>query len=257
MSDIPKTLKISNYGSKLSLNIILHMVILFTILTALFILYISKVTSNFINNELAGIVKQQFEENLYVSKNVPITPSLSIQSFKQSIINNTNEYIDKQLQEAINNDEMIKQLKARKIELSNNDTSIQMDKQLDEIESEINIRVVDIIKGFDYKYYISIYKKEHMFRKLFNETLFTNVILINVILFVFLIFFIGYTYLTKALSGKEILHIIMENIVTFIFVGMIELWFFLNVASQFAPAPPSLIFVSIFTSIKKILDKII
>ena len=57
-----------NYGSKLSLNIILHITILFTILTALYILYISKVISNFLNNELAGIVKTEFQNNLYVSK---------------------------------------------------------------------------------------------------------------------------------------------------------------------------------------------
>ena len=243
-----------NYGSKLSLNIILHITILFTILTALYILYISKVISNFLNNELAGIVKNEFKNNLYVSKNVPITPSLSIQSFKESIINNTNNYIDEQLNQTINNDETIKQLQMRKMELANNN---DISDKIDEVETEINIKITDIIKNFDYEYYVSIYKKESMFRKLFNETLFTNIILINIIIIVFSLFFTIYTYATGNLSGKEIFHIVMENLVTFIFVGMIELWFFLNVASQFIPAPPSLIFVSLFTSIKKILDKIV
>lgn len=246
-----------NYGSKLSLNIILHITILFTILTALYILYISKVISNFLNNELAGIVKTEFQNNLYVSKNVPITPSLSIQSFKESIINNTNNYIDEQLKQTINNDEAVKQLQMKKMELANSKFSNNISDKIDEVEMEINIKIADIIKNFDYEYYVSIYKKESMFRKLFNETLFTNIILINVILVVFLLFFIGYIYFTGNLSGKEIFHIVMENIVTFVFVGMIELWFFLNVASQFIPAPPSLIFVSLFTSIKKILDKIV
>jgi hypothetical protein len=244
----------SNYGSKLSLNIILHITILFTILTALYILYISKVISNFLNNELAGIVKTEFKNNLYVSKNVPITPSLSIQFFKESIVNNTNNYIDEQLKQTINNDEAIKQLQMKKMELAN---SNNVSNKIDEVETEINIKIVDIIKNFDYEYYVSIYKKESMFRKLFNETLFTNIILINIIIIVFSLFFTIYTYSTGNLSGKEIFHIVMENLVTFIFVGMIELWFFLNVASQFIPAPPSLIFVSLFTSIKKILDKIV
>lgn len=53
-----------------------------------------------------------------------------------------------------------------------------------------------------------------------------------------------------SISITEVWHIFLENIITFIFVGIVEVIFFLNIALKFVPAPPSLIFTSLLSAIK-------
>jgi hypothetical protein len=74
-------------------------------------------------------------------------------------------------------------------------------------------------------------------------------------LVIFLGFFIGITLYNGLLSTSEVSHIFLENIITFILVGGIELWFFMNVAFKFVPAPPSIIFTSLFKFLNETLDK--
>ena len=69
-----------------------------------------------------------------------------------------------------------------------------------------------------------------------------------------LVFFIFISLVTNTLTFSDIKDTFIENIVTFIFVGVIEFWFFTNVASKFIPAPPSILFTSLLNSLKKYLD---
>jgi hypothetical protein len=55
-----------------------------------------------------------------------------------------------------------------------------------------------------------------------------------------------------SLTGSQLYYVLLENIITFIFVGIIEVVFFLNVALKFVPSPPSLIFTSIIDNLKKV-----
>jgi len=48
-----------------------------------------------------------------------------------------------------------------------------------------------------------------------------------------------------------IFHILKENIITFLFVGIVEYLFFMTIASKFVPAPPSLLVNSLFETFKK------
>ena len=44
-------------------------------------------------------------------------------------------------------------------------------------------------------------------------------------------------------------HILLENIVTFIFIGIIEFWFFTNIAIKWVPTTPSLMVNSLYKSV--------
>jgi magnesium-transporting ATPase (P-type) len=53
--------------------------------------------------------------------------------------------------------------------------------------------------------------------------------------------------------GKKInfFYILLENIIIFIFVGIFEAFFFLNIGSKYIPVPPSFIINTIYSDLKK------
>ena len=61
----------------------------------------------------------------------------------------------------------------------------------------------------------------------------------------------GSLLVTKSITYGEIGHVFMENILTFTFVGMIEIMFFIKIASKYIPAPPSLVYKAFLESMKK------
>ena len=276
----------SFYTSKLSLNVILHVTILFTILSLLFMLYITKLTTKLINHELGEKIKDFFNEYLYttttvpnestydpnattvpttINITVPITPSLSIQGLTNNITNNITTTMISLIQNEINqiiiNDPTIQNLNAtntiliNKMKLAANSAIEQgIQKNINNINSQINLNITNIIKNFPYDYYINIFKQKETFRETVNENLFTQIKLFNLLLIIFLISFIGISLLTNTLNISDVIGIFTENIITFIFVGIIEVWFFLNVASKYIPTPPSLLYTSALSSLQKLLN---
>ena len=74
---------------------------------------------------------------------------------------------------------------------------------------------------------------------------------------VFVILLLLCTILTIILTVKldcgktvNITHIILENIVVFIFVGIVEFWFFTNIAIKYIPTSPSLMVNTLIDSLK-------
>jgi hypothetical protein len=55
---------------------------------------------------------------------------------------------------------------------------------------------------------------------------------------------------SKILTLTEIKHVVLENCITFFFVGLVEIMFFINIASKFIPAPPSTIFTSLLSNLQ-------
>ena len=49
--------------------------------------------------------------------------------------------------------------------------------------------------------------------------------------------------------------LVTENVITFMFVGMVEFWFFTNYAFKFVPAAPSLLISSAFDTVKELVSK--
>jgi len=254
----------TNESSKLSLNIILHVVILFAILSSLFILYISKITTKFINKEITEIIKHSITNILYDKDNKPVTPSLSLTGMNDNMINMYTTVIFQKIKDMINNDSIIQNLKAENSSLVNQlnnltkgiDTDLiaMAQSNIVNIKSKIDTQINNIINNFPYDYYIKIFSQEEKSRQTYNQDLFTNIKIVNLLLIIFLIFFIFISLKTGTLNISDVLGIFGENLLTFFFVGIIELWFFLNVASKFIPSPPSLLFKSLFKSITNILD---
>ena len=264
MSDSQETS--SHKSSKLSLNIILHVTILFTILSLLFMLIISKLTTTVITHEISGIIKDSFEKNLYTADKKPIVPSISINGLSNSasnqIITTMMDLLQNEINVIIKNDSTIQKLYNTNAELINQmtvATSVaikqKLQQNIDSTTSQININIGNIIDKFPYDYYINIFKQQDIFRQTINNNLFTQIMLVNILLVIFLIFFISISLLNNTLTMGEIGHIFLENMITFIFVGIVEFLFFMNVATKYVPTAPSLLFVSFFTSLKTSLTK--
>lgn len=251
----------TNYSSKLSLNIILHVTILFAILSALFMLYISKLTSTLINNEVTHIVEKNIKNMLYDQDNKPIKLSASSLGINENMINMYTTLMIQPIKDMIENNQLIKGLKSQSNSLidqltSNIDSNIQKEIQanLDNINSQIDVQINNIIKNFPYSYYINIFSQKENISYTNNKNLFDNIKLFNVLLIIFLIFFIFISLISETLTITDVMGVIGENLVTFFFVGIIEIWFFMNVASKYIPSPPSLLFTSLFTSVKDTLS---
>ena len=252
-------------SSKLSLNIILHVTILFTILYLLFKFYISKLVSKLINTELGHIIKSGIESNLYISEGVPKPISITIPRPNETETNNItimiSTLIQNEINKLINNSPEIKDLKDKNIVLygqltrtTDNIIKQTIELNISDINLQINDNIKKIIKSLDFDFYINKFKKHDSFKELFNNYLFESIGIVNILLVIFLVFFIFISLKNENLTVSDVSHIFIENIITFIFVGIIEVWFFMNVASKFIPAPPSNIFTSLFASLKKLFE---
>ena len=251
--------------SKVSLNVILHVTILFTILSFLFMLYISKITTTAINKELNHIIHDSLKKLLYTKDGHPVKPSIKIMNINDTTINNISSIISNPIQDAINqkiiDDPIIKVLVDNNNSLKNQLSNIANTTVKESIKSSINtnnseiiIQMTNIITKFDYDYYINLYSHSDSFSTTVNNNLFTSIKIINATLVLFLIFFIYYILQTNSITIMAVLGIFMENIITFIFVGAVEFWFFQNVASKFIPVEPSIITKTLFSSLKDYLS---
>ena len=99
-------------------------------------------------------------------------------------------------------------------------------------------------------YYLKIYSKEDPRRQINNEDIFYYLNVVNVLLVIILLIFTIYLVSTKQIQMFDIVEILLENIITFLLLGMIEIAFFLNVALKFIPTKPSLIYESFITALK-------
>jgi hypothetical protein len=166
-------------------------------------------------------------------------------------------FIQDEIDKLINSNPIINDLKDQNMVLLNQllgttDKTLKetIEKRIIEVNSLINENIKIVIKNFDFDYYIKVFKKEDPFRESFNDNLIKNMEIINIFLFIILFFFIGISLMNQNLTVSELIEVFTENILTFMFVGIVEVWFFINVAFKFVPAPPSDIFIKLFTALK-------
>jgi hypothetical protein len=91
----------------------------------------------------------------------------------------------------------------------------------------------------------NMYSKPEPVTEMNNKWLLQTNILYVVILFVILLsilFTIRFVYNT---TDFPILQIIKENMVIFLFIGAVEIWFFLNIGTKFIPTKPSMLIENI------------
>jgi len=215
--------------SILSFNIFLHIVILFTILSVFFIKYISNVSSHIINNEIKHIVHDGIKKSSHSIKNTK-------SKLYQNIIDQ-NKLLE-QFTETENNEDKLK------IKDKINQMSDIINKLKEKVQNNNN-------NTFKYEYYYDLFSKEDYTRKSINNEVFFYIKFTNILLVVFLLLFVFYLLKTKTLNKEQISEVCLENVLTFMLVGVIEFLFFTNVAMKYIPSEPSLIFTSFIDGFNK------
>jgi len=78
-----------------------------------------------------------------------------------------------------------------------------------------------------------------------NSWLFQANILYILILFVIIVVIVLVMVFVCNDTDFPILYILKENIVIFVFVGLVEMWFFLNIGMKYIPTKPSMIVTNV------------
>ena len=197
-------------------------------------------------------INNQFE-HLY--KNKENFKKIYISLLKSQMMTNSNiEDLDKSKIEDFNNLDLDKsKIKIDKSQIKLDNLLLEVnnlhsfDKLIYSLIPDLNNKT-NINLLFDY--YLNIFSKNNLTREIKNNLLFNKIKIVNFLLILFFIIFISTLYLTNLISVSELNHIFLENVITFIFVGIIEIVFFFNIALKFIPVPPSLIITSLLDSFK-------
>lgn len=179
-----ETCKKSSAKLEMSINIFLHVLILFTFLTIFFIMFVSKLTKKAFENEVGHLI----EENL--------------------------------------------------------------GKAIDDLEPEKKQEISDGLRLFPFDKFEKRYQQPTEFIEERNYFIQLGAIITSIIGIVGLILII---FILKSTCGicVPISHIITENFITFIFIGLVEYMFFVNVAFKFVPSPPSLLVKTLINNFKQ------
>jgi len=194
------------FNGEFYFNIVLHVTILFTILSIFFITFVTKVSSNAINEELSTIIDKQFD------------------TIDKKSINNTYN------------------------SLMSNFTNIATANNL--INQKDTNQIPNINPSSILNYYTKLFSGDDINRQHINTTVINDIKHFNVFIYIILILFTIVLFKTKNLNFGEVKHIMIENFITFFFVGIIEVLFFMNIALKYIPAPPSIIFTSLIDTLK-------
>jgi len=97
--------------------------------------------------------------------------------------------------------------------------------------------------------YIKEYSKPNYVINLHNDNILEYGLRIICILSFIAVFLIAVVKFSCGMC-TNVTKLFIENILTFVFVGGIEYWFFMTYASKFVPAPPSLLMTTAINSIK-------
>jgi len=276
------------FNGEFYFNIALHVTILFTILSIFFITFISKVASNAINDEFANIIDTQFHninnksiDNKSVDNKSVDNKSLNntvIEHFVDKLKNNTDilnqtnvdisnqTLIDNTLEKNFNQipKNIFDQIPKNVLDQIPKNVLDQIPKNvlnyipkniLDQIPKnvldQIPKNILDNIKSnFNLDYYKNIFNNDDINRKNINNNVFNEIIHVNIFIYIILILFTIVLFKTGNLNFNEVKHTLIENSITFFFVGIIEVLFFMNIALKYIPAPPSIIFTSLIANLK-------
>ena len=193
-------------------NVILHVLILFTILSVLFIFVIEKLSTYEINKQFITMI------DTFVNP----------ENIKELILNRTSP-------------ETLKKLIATQfnIDITNSEQVVLLESIYNFISSMVEsdiaglkIFLTNIINDYN--------TNEHALRKANNDKVHQQIFM-TIVFFVILAFIV---YILSQYSGKYcgfMKHLSFELLVIFACIGGIEYWFFTNVASKYVPVKPTVI----------------
>lgn len=219
------------------LNITFHIFILYTILCLFFNYYIKKLIVEIIGSEIDHIVDNLFKNN-------------DLNKKYEELKEQYNNLIEK-LKDVGDNLEKAYSIKEKVDRLRYQMDIVSFVSNENKTNFDINSMVENFKKSIKMDYYLKLYKKEDKTREFVNKQLLDKMVHINYLLLFFTLFITGSLLVTKSITYNEVGHVFVENILTFTFVGMIEIMFFIKIASKYIPAPPSLIYKAFFESMRK------
>jgi hypothetical protein len=113
-----------------------------------------------------------------------------------------------------------------------------------------NLVLPDIVKS-NIPYYEKIFSLPHKNREIINQNVFNKLTHVVVLLFIMLILFTIILYTTGNITGNQILHVIGENILTFMCIGIVEYLFFTRIAFKYLPIMPSFLNTLLLDDLKR------
>lgn len=237
--------KIFNIG--LIVNIVLHVTILYTILANFFMFFIAQISSDAINHELKHSIDNAVEPIL--KNKDAIKQKINDLKHQYTTLLGTYNNMDE-----INNQSNLISSKLNDLRLQIQNLTFlnqSLPAQTNYGLPEINIsQLSSYFKNMSFDYYLNYFNSNNTIREYNNKEVFSKIKIVNILLVLFLFILCGTLLVAESITFTELWHIILENLITFFFVGIVEVVFFLNIALKFVPAPPSLIFKSLLSSIK-------
>jgi len=187
-------------------NVVLHVLILFSLLSCLFLFYISKLTSKSINDTLAQNIDSAIDPK-------------EIKKILNEETNNT-EYIDQLVGSVSGTPDWLISL---------------LNPNIVKFLTKIRQPISDMFKVLSDNFS----SNEDPLRKQTNKGIVIQICL--VIGFLLLITIIINVMSVKSGTCGVLKHLGIELLIVFILIGIIEVWFFMNVASKYVPVTPDII----------------
>ncbi len=240
------------FSTSLIVNILLYITILYTILSNLFIYYITPNATNVVNKELKNVINDTFKP----------------------LINNKDKIIEKINDLKSEYSELLKQYEAIKTLTKNNliykklnELKVQIE-NLTFLENSLPIGALSTLqsglilpkfninelseyfKNISFDYYLKLFNSDNITRKNENNKLFSQIKMVNLLLIIFSIVFISTLVNNNSITTNQVFMLLVECSSTFIIVGIILLLFITNLTNKFIPITPSFIFNSVSNTLK-------
>ena len=284
------TLLLNLSKPQFTMNIFLHVIILFTILSTLFKLVFTKLTTNVFTDVINNLMHENINKNVNTMlQNSPMnkvlynlldsklnTYMVELTTIKKSLII-TNDYI--QSVTNINNQVSgIQRVLINSNLMKNPNDNTKEDSTLDKI-TKFNLRLINIIQRLQtiqsviqkdpskleldniieilnqtdvFKQVSSSLNKPDQLAQTINTALFDKIMLIITFL---VVFFIILVFIFSKNSDFHMSHILIETIITILFVGIIQVAFFLKIAHIYSPNVVSFLKTYLVATLKKKLSK--
>ena len=197
-------------------NVVLHILILFALLSALFVFYISKLTEKGFNDEFKTIINEMLNPN--------------------------------DIREILEAKSDLTKLKEKLKKYFSSDKVYTLAKYI----SELKETEFDNVSSFFNKVNLNYKKDQDRLRKENNSRLHQQMILI---IGFFIVLAIVINFLSVKFGNCGVLkHLGIELLIVFLFVGGIEYWFFTNVASKYIPVNPDVLTTSFKEHINELIQ---
>ena len=222
------------FNTELFLNIHIHVTILFLFLSLLFYYVIRVNTEEGFNSIIINSIRDYFDKN---NKDIETNPNNQLRLLYSQFINLKNP--DSTVKKST-----IEKIKSYLLISSQNNDQLTLF-----VDNYSNIN-----NNFDLKYYENLFQKDDNNRNLINNLALSNIIYVNLLLFFFFIFISCLLIINNNLTFMNLFHIFGENILVFIFIGIFEYLFFINIATKYLASPPSELFITLIDNLKKYLS---